>query len=149
MNYAIIEIQGKQYRVKPGDTLKIPGTYGQKDETISLGRVLLLQDGEVKIGTPALEDKIQLKVVDFQKTEKVRVATYRAKSRHRKVRGHRQDLTVFEVVALGSLKAEAKKAEAKKAEPKKAASAEKKPAAKKSAAKQETKPAAKKATAAK
>ena len=53
--YAIIETGGKQYRVAPGETVEVELLDGQVGETISLSRVLMIQEETgPRIGTPIL-----------------------------------------------------------------------------------------------
>ena len=64
--------------------------------------VLLYVDDQQKlIGTPLVKDaQVTLKVIKNLRGEKIRVATYRAKSRYRRVKGHRQELTQLEVIKI-------------------------------------------------
>ncbi len=102
MKYAVIQIAGKQYRISAGDTLtvnKLDLTDGQE---VSINDVLLTADGDtVQIGAPLVSGAIvKLKATSTQKGDKLRVAKYKAKSRYRKVRGHRQLETTVEVISI-------------------------------------------------
>lgn len=119
MDYAIVELQGAQYILKPGETVKVNGTLGQVDSNIALGRALVIKDKELLVGKPTLPDQVTYKVVKHQLSEKVRVGKFTAKSRYRKVNGHRQGMTILELVSVGSRKSEvAAKKVTPKAEPK-------------------------------
>jgi large subunit ribosomal protein L21 len=131
MNYAIVELLGKQYQVTPGDKLALDGLLGKEGDTIAMGRILMVNNGAIEVGTPEIKGDIKLKVIALTKSPKIRVATYKAKSRHRKVIGHRQDQTTVEVLEVAGIKAEVKAKALPKAEPKAKAPA-KKTAAKKS-----------------
>ncbi len=99
--YAVIQIAGKQHRVKVGDQVTIDRQYVEEGKVVPVSDVLLIVGEDTKIGTPLVEKAIvELKVVKHQRGEKIRVATYRAKSRIRKVHGHRQEQTVMEVMAI-------------------------------------------------
>src|SRR5216683_526353 len=52
--YAIVETGGKQYRVKPGDTIAVERVAGEPGEVLDLGRVLLVAgDGDAaRVGSP-------------------------------------------------------------------------------------------------
>jgi len=115
MDYAIVELQGAQYILKPGETVKVNGTLGQVDSNLTLGRTLAIKDNELLVGKPTLPDAVTYKVVKHLLSEKVRVGKFTAKSRYRKVNGHRQGMTVLEFVNVGSRKSEAP---AKKVAPK-------------------------------
>lgn len=94
MKYAVIRSGGRQYRVAEGEELvldKLPEKVGQEVAF----EVLLLADGEaVKVGRPVLgQVQVLAEVLGQEKGEKIRVAKFRAKSRYRRVSGHRQSLT--------------------------------------------------------
>lgn len=96
MNYAIIKTGGKQYRVVKGSVIEVESIPGaSKDDKISFDQVLLCVDEkEVNIGSPLVSGAVvTAKVIDSIKGEKIRVAKFLAKSKYRKVRGHRQSLS--------------------------------------------------------
>lgn len=105
MDYAIVELQGAQYILKTGETVKVNGTLGQVDANLALGKALAIKDKDLLIGKPALPDVVTYKVVKHLLSEKVRVGKFTAKSRYRKVNGHRQGQTVLELVSVGDRKA--------------------------------------------
>jgi large subunit ribosomal protein L21 len=82
MKYAVVQTGAKQYKVKEGDRLLVEKLEGKEGDKLDFDQVLLISDKDKKkIGQP------------ITKGEKIRVATYKAKSRYRKVKGHRQQLT--------------------------------------------------------
>lgn len=102
MKYAVVKTGGKQYRVKEGEELEVEKIKGKKGDKIELGEVLLLVDNDkVKIGTPKL-DKIRVtaEILEQKKDKKIRVAKFKAKSRYRRVKGHRQLLTRVKVLKI-------------------------------------------------
>lgn len=109
MNYAVIQTGGKQYKVEKGTTLVVDKLNDLKEgANTTFDQVLLVVDeGKVTLGKPFVAGAVvTAKVVseDF-KGEKVRVAKFLAKSRYRKVMGHRSRLSKVEVL---SIKQEAK-----------------------------------------
>lgn len=103
MEYAVISFKKNQFMVKPGDKIKSLGVKGNVGDSIDEAIVLFEKDGEtVKIGTPNLDTKLSLKVVAIEKTDKVDIFKYRAKSRYRRHTGHRQPVTILEVMAAAS-----------------------------------------------
>jgi large subunit ribosomal protein L21 len=91
--FAVIRLQGKQYRVSEGEEISVPLI---SDTKKIVAEVLLVADGEkVEIGTPILEKaKVTFKVLaELEKGEKVRVFKYKAKSRQRKLKGFRAQTT--------------------------------------------------------
>jgi large subunit ribosomal protein L21 len=94
MKYAVIKSGGKQYKVAEGQTLAVEKLAVEKTKPVEFDQVLLLvEDGKAKIGQPTLQAKVQARVIDQIKGEKIDVFKYKAKTGyHRKV-GHRQNLT--------------------------------------------------------
>lgn len=95
MDYAIFRTGGKQYRVKPGDVLdveKLPLAVGAVAE---FGEVLAVSDqGEVTFGTPQVAGaRVLAQVQDQYKDRKIIVFKYKSKTRYRRMKGHRQNLT--------------------------------------------------------
>lgn len=92
MKYAIIQTGSKQYKVKEGDQILVEKLDMKEEGKPSFTDVLLLKtDKETIIGRPKVKNAVVLgKIMNHTKGEKVRVATYKAKSRYRRVKGHRQ-----------------------------------------------------------
>ena len=95
MDYAVFKTGGKQYRVKPGDTLDVELLPNEVDSVAEFGEVLALSDGgEVTIGAPLVEGaKVTAQVLSHYKDRKLMVFKYKAKNRYRRKRGHRQTYT--------------------------------------------------------
>ena len=95
MDYAVFKTGGKQYRVKPGDTLDVELLPDEVDSVAEFGEVLALSDGgEVTIGAPLVEGaKVTAQVLSHYKDRKLMVFKYKAKNRYRRKRGHRQTYT--------------------------------------------------------
>jgi len=93
MQLAIIEVGGKQYKIKSEETIKVEKISGGENETTVFERVLLVVDkkGKVKIGHPFLEGaKIEGKIVEQGRNKKVIVFKYKPKKRYQVKKGHRQ-----------------------------------------------------------
>ncbi len=103
MKYAVIQFAGKQYRVEPGQELTFNGITAEEGKIVTVSDVLLTVDGDkVTVGQPLVQGAaVKLKVKSHQKSDKIRVAKYKAKSRYRRVYGHRQPETTVEVVSIG------------------------------------------------
>jgi large subunit ribosomal protein L21 len=95
MDYAVFKTGGKQYRVKPGDTLDVELLPNEVDTVAEFVEVLALSDGgEVTIGAPLVEGaKVTAQVLSHYKDRKLMVFKYKAKTRYRRKRGHRQTYT--------------------------------------------------------
>jgi large subunit ribosomal protein L21 len=138
--FAVVRTGGKQYRVAAGDKIAVEKLAGDAGETIVLGDVLLAGEGADM--ADASKITVSAEIIAQAKSEKVIVFKKKRRHNYRRKNGHRQQLTLLRITAVG----EAKKAAPKKAAEPKAeaapAAAEAAPAAKKAPAK---KAAAKKA----
>lgn len=92
MAFAIIETGGKQYRVAPGDKLKIERISAEVGSKVSFDKVLLKSNGEtVEIGTPYLPGaKVEATFAREGRDKKKIIFRYHSKTRYRKKKGHRQ-----------------------------------------------------------
>lgn len=101
MSFAVIKTGGKQYRVKKGDILAIErlpkAVSGGK---ISFETLLRQTEKNTEIGTPALENSVEGKLLHEKKDEKKIIFRYHAKTRYRKLKGHRQPLAVVEITKI-------------------------------------------------
>ena len=102
MKYAIVVTGGKQYKVEEDQEILIDRIEGKEGDKVTFDEVLLLVDGETRqIGQPTLgKTSVAGKITRQTKGKKIRVAVYKAKSRYRKVRGHRQQLTLVKIEAF-------------------------------------------------
>jgi len=93
--YAVIRTGGKQYRVRPGQTIEVEKLAAPPGSTIELGEVLLVADGNrVLVGKPTVAGaKVVAKVLETGLGEKVVVFKYKPKVRYRRRLGHRQPFT--------------------------------------------------------
>lgn len=102
--WAVINQQGQQYIVSEGNEIEMEKIDGKKDEKVKFGEVLLYTDGEkTKIGQPSLSGvEVTGEVKDQIKAKKVIVAKFKAKSRYRRLRGHRQLKTLVRINKITS-----------------------------------------------
>ncbi|MCB5424016.1 50S ribosomal protein L21 [Altererythrobacter sp. CC-YST694] len=112
--FAVVRTGGKQYRVAAGDKIAVEKLAGEAGDTIVLGDVLLAGDG----GDLAEAGKVTVsaEIIAQAKSEKVMVFKKRRRHNYRRRNGHRQQMTLLRILAVGEGKAPAaKKAAAKKA----------------------------------
>jgi large subunit ribosomal protein L21 len=96
--YAVVEINGKQYRAEKGATLRVDRFDAEKGSSLALDKVLLLSGDEVKIGLPYVSGAVVKTVVQEEiKGDKVIVFKYKPKKDYRRTRGHRQRYTLLKV----------------------------------------------------
>jgi len=103
--YAIVEMQGQQFKVEAGKKLFVNRMEAEKGATVEFERVLLVDnDGKIKVGTPVVKGaKVVCEVIDDEcRGEKVLVFHKKRRKGYKKLNGHRQDLTnliVKEIIA--------------------------------------------------
>ncbi|OGD54093.1 50S ribosomal protein L21 [Candidatus Beckwithbacteria bacterium RBG_13_35_6] len=102
MKYAIILTGGKQYKVTEGETLAVDKLLTEAKKKLIFDQVLLIKDNEkLLIGKPFLNKaKVEAELIDQFKDKKIRVAKFKAKSRYRRVRGHRQPMTRIKITKI-------------------------------------------------
>ncbi len=111
--YAIVEIKGKQYKVREHETLYVPFVKtAQTDDTLTFDRVLLFANGDdISVGAPTVKGaQITAKVLGHVKADKVLVFKKKRRKRYRVKRGHRQQYTQIQIEALSLGGAKKKKA---------------------------------------
>lgn len=142
--FAVVRTGGKQYRVAAGDKIAVEKLAGEAGDTVTLGDVLLAGEGDTL--ADAGKVTVSAEIIAQAKSEKVIVFKKRRRHNYRRKNGHRQQMTLLRIVAVGDSKAEKKAAPKKEAAPKAEAeaapakeAAAKKPAAKKAPAKKAAK----------
>ncbi|MCX6817207.1 MAG: 50S ribosomal protein L21 [Candidatus Beckwithbacteria bacterium] len=102
MKYAVIKTGGQQLKVIEGETLTIAKLAGKPKEKISFKEVLLVvNDQKVSLGQPLVKGaSVSAEIVNQKKDKKIRVVKFKAKSRYRRVRGHRQEITTVKIVKI-------------------------------------------------
>jgi large subunit ribosomal protein L21 len=143
--YAVVEIAGHQYKVRKDQQLYVNRLDANEGDEVSFDKVLLTEnDGAVEVGAPVIDGiQVDARVVSHLKADKVIIFKKKRRKGYKKKNGHRQAISLIEIVGIGKgsgkKAAPAKaKAEAKPAEPKaEAPKVEKKTEAPKAEAKAE------------
>ena len=102
--YAVIKTGGKQYRVAPGQKLKIEQIPADIGQEITLDQVLSVGEGEqLKIGTPLVEGAVVKATVLAQgRHDKVKIFKMRRRKHYQKRQGHRQNYTELRIEAVNA-----------------------------------------------
>ncbi|MDD3806526.1 MAG: 50S ribosomal protein L21 [Candidatus Marinimicrobia bacterium] len=97
--YAIVDISGKQYKVKAGQEIKIPLQKSDAGSEVSFNSVMFLEtDEDIKIGTPYIDKAfIKATVVKHGREKKIIVFKKKRRKRYNTKNGHRQDFTVVKI----------------------------------------------------
>lgn len=112
MQYAVIETGGKQYKISKGGVLDVEHLAVEPGSSYVFDKVLLVvEDAKISLGTPYLSDAVvNGKILDHVRGEKIYVGKFKAKSKYRRLTGHRQSLTRVEIGDI-SVKKSVKKSE--------------------------------------
>jgi len=96
MDLAVIRFNGRQYTIKNNEIFKVDRV--SKDVQ---PEVLLWQEGDkIEVGMPVLKDRnVKIELVEDKLDKKVNVSRFKAKSRFRRHKGHRQPISVIKVSA--------------------------------------------------
>src|SRR5437588_17861 len=140
--YAVIRAGGKQYRVAPGDVVRLETQSSEKDGKVEFGDVLAVSAGNGQIAR-AQGALVTGEVLNEGRAKKILVFHYKKKKQYKKIAGHRQPFSSVRIteIAFDGQKFTAPELPKKEVKPKKEAATEPKaeakaakPAAKKKAA---------------
>jgi large subunit ribosomal protein L21 len=97
--YAIIQTGGKQYRVSPGDVLRVEHIPGERGAQVVLDQVLLVTDGEnLQIGQPLVANaSVRTQILRQGKAKKIVVFKKKRRKNYRRKQGHRQLFTALQI----------------------------------------------------
>ncbi len=100
--YAVFRTGGKQYRVSPGDRLRVERLDAQVGDVIDFDQVLLVGDGtDIRIGKPLVPGgKVQGKVLGQGRTKKIEIVKFKRRAHYRRTAGHRQPYTEVEITSI-------------------------------------------------
>lgn len=102
--YAIVELNGKDYKVIEGQYVIVDLIHAEADATIDIDNVKMLVDGDnSKIGQPFVEGvKVKAKVLSHFKDKKIIVFKMKRKKGYRRKNGHRQNYTKIQIESIGA-----------------------------------------------
>src|ERR1700676_314236 len=97
--YAVIQTGGKQYRVAPGDTIRIERVKGDVGEQVKFGSILSVHTDDKRIltGDDATKATVTGKIVQQGRSKKVTVLKFKKTNQYKIQRGHRQNFTAVQV----------------------------------------------------
>ena len=100
--YAVIKSGGKQYRVAPGDKLKLETLDAEVGQKVSLSEVLAMGNGaDLRVGTPLLAGTaVTATVLAHGRHEKVNIFKMKRRKHYAKSGGHRQNFTEIQVDSI-------------------------------------------------
>ena len=100
--YAIVKTGGKQYKVAPGENLKVEQIPADVGAEVILDQVLMVGEGEsVRLGQPTVAGAtVKATVVAQGRGDKVRIFKMRRRKHYRKHQGHRQNYTELKIDSI-------------------------------------------------
>ena len=121
--YAVIRAGGKQYRVAPGDVIRVEKLATGTDGQVEFPEILAVSGGEGQIGKPQSGGRVVGEVVEEGRSPKILVFHYKRKKQYKKLRGHRQSYTAVRIteIAFDGQSFKAPEVAKKQPKPKKAA----------------------------
>jgi large subunit ribosomal protein L21 len=100
--YAVIRAGGKQYRVAPGDVVRLETQAGALDGKVEFNEVLAVSSGEGEITRPAGKAVVRGEVLGEGRAKKVLVFHYKRKKQYKKLAGHRQPFTAVRITEIAA-----------------------------------------------
>ncbi len=97
--YAVIRAGGKQYRVAPGDVIRME-KQADTDGRVQFSDVLAVSADAGSVLPPGAGASVTGEVVEQGRGEKVLVFHYKRKKQYKKLRGHRQDYTAVRITEI-------------------------------------------------
>ena len=97
--YAVIRAGGKQYRVAPGDVIRVEKVNGANGN-VEFNDVLAVSGNEGEVGRPQGKATVTAEVIGEVLGEKVLVFHYKKKKQYKKLQGHRQPYTSVRITEI-------------------------------------------------
>jgi large subunit ribosomal protein L21 len=98
--YAVIRAGGKQYRVAPGDVIRVEKLGTGTDGHVEFNDVLAVSGSEGDIARPQSEARVVGQVVEEGRSPKILVFHYKRKKQYKKLRGHRQAFSAVRITEI-------------------------------------------------
>jgi large subunit ribosomal protein L21 len=124
--YAVIRAGGKQYRVAPGDVLRLETQAAASNGTVEFNDVLAVSASEGQIARPDANAVVTGEILNEGRAKKILVFHYKKKKQYKKIAGHRQPFSNVRIteIAFDGQKFSVPELPKKAAKPKKVAKAE-------------------------
>jgi large subunit ribosomal protein L21 len=98
--YAVIRAGGKQYRVAPGDVIKVEKLAPADNGSVEFSDVLAVSSEQGKIGGAKGETRVVGQIVEEGRGDKILVFHYKKKKQYKKLQGHRQGFTAVRITEI-------------------------------------------------
>ncbi|HLH09863.1 MAG TPA: 50S ribosomal protein L21 [Terriglobales bacterium] len=98
--YAVIRTGGKQYRVAPGDVIRVEKLAPAHDDRIQFSEVLAVSSAEGRVSRPSGAAHVIGQVLGDGRGDKILVFHYKRKKQYKKLQGHRQPFTAVQITEI-------------------------------------------------
>jgi large subunit ribosomal protein L21 len=100
--YAVIKTGGKQYKVAPGEQLKVEQITADVGAEVVLDQVLMIGEGEsVRLGQPVVAGAaVKATVIAHGRGDKVTIFKMRRRKNYHRNQGHRQGYTELKIDSI-------------------------------------------------
>ena len=100
--YAVVKTGGKQYRITPGEKLKVEQLTAEVGAEVVLDQVLMVGEGDsVRVGQPMVAGAaVKATVLSHGRGEKVGIFKMRRRKHYQKHQGHRQNYTELKIDSI-------------------------------------------------
>jgi len=97
--YAVIEAGGKQYRVAPGDSIRVDTLAGDVGAEVEFGKVIAVvrDSNELVLGSDLEQARVKGTIEAHDRADKILVFKFKRKKQYRRTIGHRQNYTQVRV----------------------------------------------------
>jgi large subunit ribosomal protein L21 len=97
--YAVIRAGSKQFRVSPGDVIKVDSAPHSESGKLEIADVLAVSNGQGKFGSPE-SATVTAEVLGEGRGDKILVFHYKRKKQYKKLQGHRQGFTALKITEI-------------------------------------------------
>jgi len=102
--YAIVQTGGKQYRVQPGEVLRVESLPGDVGKTVELKKVCLVHgDKGLQVGKPWVDRaSVKAEIVEQGRTRSIMIFKKQRRKNYRRTKGHRQGFTQIRITDISA-----------------------------------------------
>ncbi len=102
--YAIVETGGKQYRVEPGEVVRLEKLPGEVGGTVELTQVRMIHgDAGLLVGRPWVDQaRVTAEIIRQGRTRSMMVFKKKRRKNYRRTKGHRQSFTQVRITDIAS-----------------------------------------------
>ena len=102
MSYAIIRTGGKQFRVAPGQTVRVPSLHEKAGASVEFDVLVFGGDNETKVGSPIVDGaRVGGTIVEHGRGDKIIVFKKKRRKQYKRTQGHRQNYTAVKIDTIG------------------------------------------------